>query len=108
MASALLRMGRVKGVNRPAIATPIPVPGHLPNILLDAGANSEVQPEWLVQFAQMGAVFATARYGIEHPTVALLSIGEEPTKGNPLVNVLCLGVLPTERLVLGQATGGIE
>jgi glycerol-3-phosphate acyltransferase PlsX len=86
MASALLRMGRIKGVARPAIATPIPVPGKpTPTVLLDAGANAECNAEWLVQFAQMGAVFSTARYGIEHPKVALLSIGEEPTKGNPLV-----------------------
>lgn len=85
MASALLRMGRIKGVSRPAIATPIPVPGSTPTVLLDAGANAECQPEWLVQFAQMGAVFAKARYGIEAPKVGLLSIGEEPTKGNHLV-----------------------
>ena len=86
MASALLRMGRIKGVNRPAIATPIPVPGQdLPTILLDAGANAECQPDWLVQFAQMGAVYARDRYGIAAPRVGLLSIGEEPTKGNPLV-----------------------
>ena len=65
MASALLRMGRIKGVSRPAIATPIPVPGHGPTILLDAGANAECQPDWLVQFAQMGVVFARTRYGIE-------------------------------------------
>jgi glycerol-3-phosphate acyltransferase PlsX len=86
MASALLRMGRIKGVSRPAIATPIPVPGSdRPTVLLDAGANAECQAEWLVQFAQMGAVYAKARYGIEAPKVALLSIGEEPTKGNALV-----------------------
>jgi glycerol-3-phosphate acyltransferase PlsX len=85
MASALLRMGRIKGVQRPAIATPIPVPGGTPTVLLDAGANAECNPDWLVQFAQMGAVFARTRYGIEAPKVALLSIGEEPTKGNPLV-----------------------
>jgi phosphate acyltransferase len=85
MASALLRMGRIKGVARPAIATPIPVPGSAPTVLLDAGANAECQPDWLVQFAQMGAVFARARFGIERPRVGLLSIGEEPTKGNPLV-----------------------
>ena len=84
MASALLRMGRVKGVNRPAIATPIPVPGHRPNILLDAGANAEVQAEWLVQFAQMGSIYARQRFGIEAPTVGLLSIGEEPGKGDTL------------------------
>jgi glycerol-3-phosphate acyltransferase PlsX len=86
MGSALLRMGRIKGVNRPAIATPIPAPGHdLPTVMLDAGANAECGPEMLVQFALMGAVFARRRYGIKTPRVALLSIGEEPTKGSPLV-----------------------
>jgi glycerol-3-phosphate acyltransferase PlsX len=85
MASALLRMGRIKGVMRPAIATPIPVPGGTPTVLLDAGANAECQAEWLVQFAQMGAVLARERYGIAAPKVGLLSIGEEAGKGNPLV-----------------------
>ena len=85
MASALLRMGRIKGVARPAIATPIPVPGSTPTVLLDAGANAECQPQWLVQFALMGAVFSRERYGIAEPRVGLLSIGEESTKGNPLV-----------------------
>ena len=85
MASALLRMGRIKGVKRPAIATPIPVPGSTPTILLDAGANAECQAEWLVQFAQMGAVLARERYGIASPKVGLLSIGEEAGKGTPLV-----------------------
>ena len=84
MASALLRMGRVRGVTRPAIATPIPVPGHHPNILLDAGANAEVQAEWLVQFAQMGSIYARHRFEISTPKVGLLSIGEEPGKGDTL------------------------
>jgi len=85
MGAALLRMGRLKGVQRPAIATPIPVPGQTPTILLDAGANAECTPTYLLQFAQMGAAFATARYGIKEPTVALLSIGEEESKGTSLV-----------------------
>jgi glycerol-3-phosphate acyltransferase PlsX len=85
MASALLRMGRIKGVARPAIATPIPVFGDTPTILLDAGANAECQPQWLVQFAQMGAVYARERYHIAKPRVGLLSIGEEKSKGTPLV-----------------------
>ncbi len=84
MASALLRMGRIKGVNRPAIATIIPYPGGAPTILLDAGANAEVQAEWLVQFAQMGSIFSRHRFAIERPKVGLLSIGEEPGKGDPL------------------------
>jgi glycerol-3-phosphate acyltransferase PlsX len=85
MAAALLRMGRLKGVARPAIATPLPVPGSTPNVLIDAGANAECTPAWLVQFAQMGAAYARERYGVAEPRVGLLSIGEEPTKGSPLV-----------------------
>jgi glycerol-3-phosphate acyltransferase PlsX len=84
MASALLRMGRITGVNRPAIATIIPVPGGRPTVLLDAGANAEIQPEWLVQFAHMGSIFSRHRFGIASPTVGLLSIGEEPGKGDKL------------------------
>ncbi len=85
MASALLRMGRIKGINRPAIATPIPVPGGTPTTLLDAGANAECRPEWLVDFARMGAVYARDRFGIQKPRVGLLSIGEEAGKGSPFV-----------------------
>ena len=85
MASALLRMGRLKGVQRPAIATPIPVPGSLPTVLLDAGANTECTAQYLVQFAQMGSAFFAARYAVAEPRVGLLSIGEEASKGTPLV-----------------------
>ncbi|MFM7819367.1 MAG: phosphate acyltransferase PlsX [Actinomycetota bacterium] len=84
MASALLRMGRIEGVKRPAIATPIRAPGTTPTVLLDAGANAEVEPEWLVQFGLMGSVYADARFGIKNPRVGLLSIGEEPGKGDTL------------------------
>lgn len=84
MASALLRMGRIKGAKRPAIAAPLPVPSGGHTVMLDAGANAECQPEWLVQFAQMGAAYATARYEIDGPRVGLLSIGEEPGKGDTL------------------------
>ena len=85
MASALLRLGRLRGVGRPAIATPIPVPRSTPTVLLDAGANAECNSGWLVQFAQMGSAFCRDRFGIERPRVGLLSIGEEESKGNPLV-----------------------
>ncbi len=88
MAAALLRMGRIRGVNRPAIATALPIPAgpHLtPTVLLDSGANAECQPEWLVQFAQMGSVYFRHRYGTADPKVGLLSIGEESMKGNSLV-----------------------
>lgn len=82
MASALLRMGRLRGVARPCIATPLPALGDAPTVLVDAGANSDCQSEWLVQFAQMGAAFYRERYGLARPSVAMLSIGEEPSKGD--------------------------
>ena len=86
MASALLRMGRIKGVARPAIATPLPVPGaSKPNVLLDSGANAECAPEMLLDFAELGAIYARDRFGVESPRVGLLSIGEEAGKGTPLV-----------------------
>ncbi len=85
MASALLRMGRLPGVVRPCIATPIPNPGRQPMVMVDAGANSECTPEMLVQFAQMASTFASAHFGVASPKVGLLSIGEESTKGTPLV-----------------------
>ena len=85
MGAALLRMGRIRGIARPAIATPIPSPGGLPTTMLDAGANAECRPEWLVQFARMGSVYARDRFGIQRPRVGLLSIGEEAGKGNPFV-----------------------
>ncbi len=85
MASALLRMGRLPGVVRPCIATPLPRLGRNPAVLVDAGANSECTPAMLVQFAQMGSAYVAARFGTAAPSVGLLSIGEEPTKGTPLV-----------------------
>jgi phosphate acyltransferase len=85
MASALLRMGRLPGVVRPCIATPLPRLGAVPAALVDAGANAECSATMLVQFAQMGAAYVAARYGLPDPSVGLLSIGEEPTKGTPLV-----------------------
>ena len=82
-ASAMVSAGN--GVARPAIATLIPTPSGSPTVLLDSGANAECQPEWLVQFAQMGAVFARHRLDVAEPRLALLSIGEEPSKGSPFV-----------------------
>ena len=84
MAAALLRMGRVKGVARPAIAVPIPVPGDHPQLLIDAGATVDAAPEWLVQSARMGREYARVRWDVDEPTVGLLSIGEEPGKGDEL------------------------
>jgi glycerol-3-phosphate acyltransferase PlsX len=85
MGAALLRMGRLKGVHRPCIATPLPKPGRAPAVLVDAGANTECTPAMLVQFARMASAFSSARFGIAEPRVGLLSIGEEASKGTPLV-----------------------
>lgn len=85
MAAALLRMGRIKGVARPAVAAPLPVPGYsTPTVLLDAGATVDCLPEWLVTFARMGAELAKARFGISEPRIGLLSNGEEEGKGDKL------------------------
>jgi glycerol-3-phosphate acyltransferase PlsX len=110
MGSALLRMGRIKGVKRPAIATPIPVPGGIPTVLLDAGANAECTSELLLQFAQMGTVFSRERYGVTEPRVGLLSIGEEPSKGTPLVKETHKLLAASDALVRagGRFIGNVE
>jgi len=85
MAAALLRMGRVRGIARPAIAVPIPVPaGRHPQLLIDGGSTVDCTPEWLAQFARMGREYARTRLGVRDPTVGLLSNGEEPGKGDEL------------------------
>ena len=108
MASALLRMGRVTGVARPAIATMIPVPGSTPTVLLDSGANAECTPAWLLQFAQMGAAYAVARLGKDEPLVGLLSIGEEPSKGNELVREAHALLAAEGALRTGRFIGNVE
>ena len=80
LAAGLFHVKRARGVHRPALAVLVPVPGR-PFLLLDCGANVEVRPEHLVQFAHMGAAFMEAVIGLERPRVALLSNGTEPTKG---------------------------
>lgn len=82
LAASLLHVKRIKGVHRPAIAVLLPLPGS-PTLLLDAGANTEVRPEHLVQFAYLGAAFMGAVHGLDRPSVGLLSVGEEPGKGTP-------------------------
>jgi glycerol-3-phosphate acyltransferase PlsX len=84
LAAGLFNIKRASGIHRPALAIPIPVPGA-PVTLLDVGANAEVRPEHLVQFAFMGAALAQTVLGVTRPRVALLSNGEEDTKGTPLV-----------------------
>jgi glycerol-3-phosphate acyltransferase PlsX len=82
LAAATLQIRRQRGVHRPALAVLLPIPGG-PVLLLDAGANVEVRPEHLVQFAYMGACFMEAVHGLDRPRVGLLSVGEETGKGTP-------------------------
>jgi len=84
LAAGLLEIRRLPGVMRPAIAVPIPARDG-PSVLLDCGANADARAEHLLQFAHMGSIFAQAILAIENPEVRLLSIGEEPEKGNQLV-----------------------
>jgi phosphate acyltransferase len=81
LAASVLYIKRIRGVHRPAVAALVPVPGGTPTLLLDAGANVEVRPEHLVQFAYMGATFMEAVHGVSNPRVGLLSNGEEAKKG---------------------------
>jgi glycerol-3-phosphate acyltransferase PlsX len=85
MAAALLRLGRLRGIDRPAIGAVLPtmIAGK-PVIILDVGANVDCRPKFLEQFALMGTVYSQYVLGINSPKVGLLNIGEEPSKGNEL------------------------
>jgi phosphate acyltransferase len=83
LAACLLEIRRLAGVRRPAIAVTIPSRDGV-SVLLDSGANADARPEDLLQFAHMGAVFAEEILDVQNPEIRLLSIGEEPEKGNQL------------------------
>ena len=83
MASAAIIVGRIEGVLRPTIASIFPTPTS-PTVMLDSGANPEVKPEHLLQFAEMGAAMAEIYFGADRARVGLLNIGEEKSKGRPL------------------------
>ena len=83
LAPSLIELRRLRAVHRPRIAVLIPAERG-PSVLIDAGANADARPEHLLQFGSMGALFAEEMLGVEQPEVGLLSIGEEPEKGNRL------------------------
>jgi len=85
MAAGLLRSGRIKGIDRPALAPFIPTKNLRGTLLLDAGANTDCTSENLLQFGLMGSIYMEKVLGRKNPTVALLNIGSEETKGNELV-----------------------
>ena len=97
LAASVLHLRRLRGVHRPGIAVLLPVPGS-PTLMVDVGANVEVRPEHLVQFAYMGSAFMEAVHGVDRPRVGLLSIGEESKKGTPDV------VAAHERLASAQSS----
>lgn len=84
MSSALLYLGRISGIKRPAIATIIPTLSNKPSLLLDIGANVDCKKEYLEQFAIMGKVYMEEIFNILNPRIGLLNIGEEEGKGNSL------------------------
>ena len=83
---------------------PVPVPGHHPQVLIDAGATVDAAPEWLVQFARMGREYARARWQIEQPSIGLLSNGEEEGKGDELRKVV-FDLLRKEAGFVGNVEG---
>lgn len=85
MAAALFGLQRIRGIDRPALITPLPTATGQNCYLLDVGANTDPRPEHLLQFAIMGSLYAERVMRIPKPRVGLLSIGEEPEKGNQLV-----------------------
>ena len=82
--ASLRNLGKIKGIERPALGSPINIDAA-PCLLVDAGANANCRPSHLVQFAQLGTIYAKHILGIDSPRVGLLSNGEEETKGNQLV-----------------------
>ncbi len=83
--AAFLKLGLMEGIERPAICAILDITETTPVLLLDAGANADCKPHYLVQFAEMGNNFARRVMGIESPRIALLNIGAEETKGNHLM-----------------------
>jgi glycerol-3-phosphate acyltransferase PlsX len=83
MAAATLYIGRIKGISRPTIVSVLPAPTR-PVVLTDVGANADVKPDYLLQFAQMATIYAERIVGVQDPRVGLLNIGSESTKGNQL------------------------
>jgi glycerol-3-phosphate acyltransferase PlsX len=82
--SALVNLGKIEGIERPAVGSLISINETTPVVLIDAGANSDCRPNHLVQFAQLGSTYVSGIFDIESPTVGLLNNGEEEKKGNRL------------------------
>ena len=104
MTAATLIIGRIKGIKRPAIAAVVPAPkGQV--LLLDAGANADVEAEYLLQFATMGEIFAQKVMNIPNPRVGLLNVGEEDTKGSQMAQEAYALIKENVRGFVGNAEG---
>ena len=90
LAGGIFRMGRIRGIDRPALGPVLPTSGEHPVILIDCGANADCKPDYLVQFALMGQAYMKGVMGIADPKVGLLNVGAEDEKGNEL----CKAVFP--------------
>ncbi|MGB2693759.1 MAG: phosphate acyltransferase PlsX [Dehalococcoidia bacterium] len=101
MASALLKLGRVPGIERPAIGAMAPY-SERGILVLDVGANADCKPSYLVQFAQMGSVYLSKVYGVQAPRVGLMNIGEEDTKGNELTQEVYARLRETDLNFIGN------
>jgi glycerol-3-phosphate acyltransferase PlsX len=83
--ASLLSLRKIKGIKRPALGSFLDITSSTPTLLIDAGANADCRPSYLVQFAHLGTTYVKHLLGISSPRVRLLSIGEEETKGNRLI-----------------------
>lgn len=106
MATALVVLGRIKGIERPALGAVLPTIDGGKMMFLDVGANADARPSHLVQFAHMGEAYMRSVYGVSAPRVAMLSIGEEESKGSNLVTETHQLLAKDTRLV--NFTGNIE
>ena len=102
--AAYALLGKTEGIDRPAIATIINIDSS-PVLLLDSGANADCRPEHLVQFAQLGTIYATEVFGLESPRVGLLNMGTEETKGNKLAKESYVAIKGTKLNFVGNVEG---
>jgi glycerol-3-phosphate acyltransferase PlsX len=103
--SSLVSLGKIEGIQRPAIGSIITINATAPVLLIDSGANSDCRPNHLVQFAQIGAIYAREIFGIDSPRIGLLSNGEEDSKGNRLVKESFKLLKKTDLNFIGNVEG---
>lgn len=104
MSAATLVVGRIHGIDRPALTTALP--GARPTVFLDMGANADCKPHNLVQFAHMGCAYAKVVLGVESPRVGLLNIGSEDTKGSLEAQARFAALREQVPAFVGNAEGG--